>query len=346
MGFVSNIVGSVLGAGGGQNGSYSASGLSNQQNGLAGDVQTNINNVNDVYTQQQNLANVLLNQAQGQGPNVANAMLQQQTNQNAQQAAGLLASQKGIGGAGAAMSAAQQLGNANQQAAQQASVNRMQQQLGAQGNIANLYGQIGQQQLQQQQVNQGAIAAQNNATNAQSGVNAGMAQQNAKDSSGMIGGLLGAAGKALPGIVGGIGSAASGLFSSAAPVISAGAGDAIGAAGSAAPLLAVAYNGGEIDPDIHAMAKVFGYSIGGLAAQGGHVPGQAKVSGDSIKNDVVPAMLSPKEIVLPRSVTLADDAPQKAAEFVSSIKAQKNTGGNEEGEFKAALKREAGKRKK
>lgn len=37
--------------------------------------------------------------------------------------------------------------------------------------------------------------------------------------------------------------------------------------------------------------------------QGGHVPGVANVPGDSIQNDTVPAMLSPGEIVVPRTLS-------------------------------------------
>jgi len=55
---------------------------------------------------------------------------------------------------------------------------------------------------------------------------------------------------------------------------------------------------------------------------GGKVPGQAKVPGDSTKNDTVPARLSPHEIVLPRTVAQAPNAPQKAAQFVGAIKGQ------------------------
>jgi hypothetical protein len=50
---------------------------------------------------------------------------------------------------------------------------------------------------------------------------------------------------------------------------------------------------------------------------GGPVPGIATVSGDSDKNDTVQAMLSPGEIVLPRSVTMAKNAPEAAAKFVA-----------------------------
>lgn len=53
-----------------------------------------------------------------------------------------------------------------------------------------------------------------------------------------------------------------------------------------------------------------------MFAEGGHVPGKAEVPGDSYANDKVPAMLSPGEIVVPRSK--AKD-PEKAKEFIDHI---------------------------
>lgn len=56
---------------------------------------------------------------------------------------------------------------------------------------------------------------------------------------------------------------------------------------------------------------------------GGDVPGDdAPMPGDSPENDTVPAMLSPKEIVLPRSVAQSPNAPEAAAQFVGGIKGQ------------------------
>jgi hypothetical protein len=49
---------------------------------------------------------------------------------------------------------------------------------------------------------------------------------------------------------------------------------------------------------------IFGYNCGGTVKsmkEGGKVPGQPEVPGDSPKNDTVPAMLSPGEVVIPRS---------------------------------------------
>lgn len=54
--------------------------------------------------------------------------------------------------------------------------------------------------------------------------------------------------------------------------------------------------------------------------RGGQVPGRAQVSGDSSRNDTVPAVLSPGEIILPRSVTESNDSPQKAKAFVEAIR--------------------------
>lgn len=70
-------------------------------------------------------------------------------------------------------------------------------------------------------------------------------------------------------------------------------------------------------------------SLGPLAIaadEGAEVPGDGMVNGDSPKNDTVPALLSPKEIVLPRSVTMSDDAPEKAMEFVEAIKGKSKKG--------------------
>lgn len=53
------------------------------------------------------------------------------------------------------------------------------------------------------------------------------------------------------------------------------------------------------------------------------VPGEAKFKGDTRSNDTVPALLSPGEIVLPRSVAQDEDAPEKAKKFVEAIKSQK-----------------------
>jgi len=67
-----------------------------------------------------------------------------------------------------------------------------------------------------------------------------------------------------------------------------------------------------------ATGKAHGGSIGKHL-----VPGKAKFKGDTRSNDTVPALLSPGEIVLPRTVAQAEDAPEKAKKFVDAIKKQK-----------------------
>ena len=69
--------------------------------------------------------------------------------------------------------------------------------------------------------------------------------------------------------------------------------------------------------------------------EGGAIPGEAAFKGDTEKNDHVPAMLSPGEVVLPRSITQAGDAPSKAMEFMKHLqgKAQKAGEKGESGSY-------------
>jgi hypothetical protein len=61
---------------------------------------------------------------------------------------------------------------------------------------------------------------------------------------------------------------------------------------------------------------------GEMFVDGGHVPGQAEVEGDSLANDKVPAMLSPGEVVVPR--TVIGHGPVAAAYFVSKASKDSN----------------------
>lgn len=56
-----------------------------------------------------------------------------------------------------------------------------------------------------------------------------------------------------------------------------------------------------------------------IASDGGKIDGKAKVQGDSPKNDTVPAMLSPGEIVIPRSKV---EDPQAAHRFLDEVMSQ------------------------
>ena len=57
-------------------------------------------------------------------------------------------------------------------------------------------------------------------------------------------------------------------------------------------------------------------------SDGGPVPGKARTFGDDEANDTVPAMLSPGEIVIPRSIAQRPDAASAAADFVAAVKSR------------------------
>lgn len=154
---------------------------------LGGDLQQGNTNFNNNIGNQNALASQLGLQAQGQGPNPALAQLQQTTDQNAKQSAGMIASTKGISPGLAARLAAQNGAMANQQAAGQAATMRAQQQLAAQGQQANVYNQIGNENNQNKSLNESALANQNT-------INAGVAAGNQKQDAGIIGGIANAAG--------------------------------------------------------------------------------------------------------------------------------------------------------
>ena len=61
---------------------------------------------------------------------------------------------------------------------------------------------------------------------------------------------------------------------------------------------------------------------GGVMMKAGGVPGYAAHPGDNYANDKVPAMLSPGEVVVPRSVIA--DGPKAAAHFVERASKDKS----------------------
>jgi hypothetical protein len=67
-------------------------------------------------------------------------------------------------------------------------------------------------------------------------------------------------------------------------------------------------------------AKGVGQAAAMMASDGGAVPGAPKVFGDDSRNDTVPAMLSPGEIVIPRSHATS---PEAAADFVRALQASR-----------------------
>ncbi len=327
-------------------------------------IQQGQQNFNQNISNQSNLANMLNQRAQGNGPSPAQLQLQQAQQQNVQQQAGLMASQRGLNPALAARMAAQNAANTGQQMAGQSAIMGANEQINAQNQLAGLYGQMGQQQLGNQSILQGGLANQNQSTVQGSlgaqGITAGANAQNAQTSGNIVGGMLGGLGtfgvsqKAHGGMIdepvqhlalGGFAGAGqvnpnqnpylpSQIIGGENPftpkVVSSNVAKYLGGAGGGGAGAEGAGAEGMMGADGMASMAMLAAARGGQVdmRRGGHVPGQASVKGDSYANDKVPAMLSPKEIVIPRSVTMSKNAPDKAKAFVAAVLAQKRARGS------------------
>lgn len=261
--------------------------------------QNGLGNQSQVYNQLQGIAN-------GTGPNPAQQQYQNNVNQIAQQQAGAIASQRGISPALQSELMSQQAGLAKTNAAgagAEALANQQLNAIGAAGNMANQQSanQIGatgmntQANLQNQGNLLGAMGGYNNSlTSGQGSINAANA--------GMAGNMINGQAGVIQGIGGALGLMKSG-----------GAGGAASPA-AAAPAGAAMAHGGLVDGP----RSFVGKHLMSMKS-GGQVPGKPKVAGDNPKNDTVPAVLSPKEIVIPNSITMSKDAPKKAADFVAKV---------------------------
>ncbi len=308
------------------NTAYEASrGSIKQQQALVNAIkaQGGLGNQSDVYNQ---LAGV----AAGTGPNPAQAMLANTTGQNVANQAALMASQRGASANPAMLArlAAQQGGALQQQAVGQGAALQAQQSLGALGQMGGVANQQAAQQLQAQQAL--TNAAQNlhqNELNAQAQynstlmggqqsantANASMANQRSQQMSNLTGNLAGATGTAL-------GFLGKGGGGGGAPAWG-GAETNPNAANFVGPVMQA--EGGMISPVMShltgaPMAK--GGNVGSQLKVGGKVPGKPQVGGavNSYKNDTVKALLSPGEIVIPRSITQGKDPIKGAATFVAA----------------------------
>lgn len=235
---------------------------------------------------QMSLAQALQQQAQGLGANPAQAMLQQATDRNIKQNAGAVASQKSINPALAQRLIAQNAAQAGQEAAGQGALMGAQQQLAAQGQLGNVYNQMGSLANSAQDVTQRALSSANT-------VNADVTKANQKQNSDIMGGLLGGVGSFL----------SNGLGKISSPLSSSGS-------------MGIDFN------PMQAQSVMY-------ASSGGKINGQANVGGDHPANDTVPAMLSPGEIVVPRS---AATNPKMAKQFIDQVmsgKTQETQSGDE-----------------
>lgn len=344
-GFVSNALG--LGTGSvtsaaGNNGIMSHQDLVPQLNVANAGIASNIENQNS-------FAQALQNQMNGGGPNLANSLLANATGQNVSNQAALMASQRGAGSnAGLIARNAARQGAENQQtAAGQASVNRQQQQLGAQSQLGNVYGQIGQEQGNRFSTLAGEQKDQNNATvgatNAANSLNNQIAQNNQQVGMSVIQGVGSAAAGGMGG--GGGAGAMKGAFGAE--------GGEIDQSGFESP---INYSS-ELPDHLKDVSELYhphmshNYAKGGKVqavkamvspgekvlepkdvkmVKGGKVnpmevgktvPGKPKVPGpvNSYANDIVPKNLKVNSIVLPRSVTQSKDPAKDAAKFVQAI---------------------------
>jgi hypothetical protein len=284
--------------------------------------QNGIANQSNVYNQLQGVAN-------GTGPNPALQQLQNTTGQNVANQAALMAGQRGSSANVGllARQAAQQGGALQQQAVGQGAALQAQQQLAALGQMQGLAGQqVGElaganqfynQAAQNEQGNLlGALGQYNNANvaqqNAMNAANAGIAEQKAGSQAGIIGGLLGGLGAA--------GSAYAGKKAYGGEISSYEEGGNVEEPQS---YVGKFLKGNLISPSFDFQG---GMPKNYTAGSSKPVPGKASVKGDSLKNDTVPAVLSPGEVVIPRHVMKSNDPVGNAAKFVQAIMAKKGMG--------------------
>jgi hypothetical protein len=263
--------------------------------------------------QQRDFLNALKMQASGQGVDPAEAQYQKDLQANQAAIASQAASARGNVDPGMALRAALNAqANAGSQAAQNAAVNRATNQLNSQGLYANALQSSRGQDINQQQALQNfyqqQFAQQNNQFAANQNLESQKAAQNLSRES-IAAGLAPAGVSAaqlqqqgMGATLSGIGAAASGLTSAFAPATAATGTTAASAGGAGTQALAglsalFASKGGQV----------------GCYDKGGSVPG------DSPANDKIHVMLSPGEIVIPRSIALSDEAPQKSKEFVAAL---------------------------
>lgn len=262
--------------------------------------------------EQEQLAKALRERAEGRAPSIAQMQLAQALEQQGAATQAQLASARGLSPAMAQRLAMEARGEAAQAAAAQAAILKTQEQQASQALLgqqlaAMLQGrQLGAQQAgllgaqaaevgyRQQALEQQRLLAQQAAEQAQ--------QQRLMKGIGTAGGAL---------LGGAVGSIVPGIGTVAGATLGAGLGGALGGAEDKA-------SGSLIEQGMKSLPK---------SARGTEVPGKAKYKGDTRSNDTVPALLSPGEIVLPRSVAQSEEAPEKAKKFVEAIKKQKRPSG-------------------
>lgn len=251
--------------------------------------------------QQQALDAQLQGVANGTGASVADKQLALTTQQNQLAAAGAAGSQVGINPELARRQIQNQAANLNQQGAGQAALLRSQESLGALSALGQNLGTQRSQDIGQQGANTALLNAGAGAQGQQNTTALGGQQlQQQTDSQNAD-------------------------LQQQAAALNAGVQQQNVASGTQA-FGALAGMGG---------AFLGSKAVGGKA-HGGLIPGRAPVAGDSSRNDVVPALLSPGEVVVPRSV--AHD-PKKRAAFLAAVDKKSGDGANTDYTTVLALKK-------
>jgi hypothetical protein len=269
-----------------------------------------------VGAEQASLAEALRAQAEGRGPSLAQ-MQYERALQGAQAAAqSQLASARGLSPAQAQRLLLTRQAGAQAAAASQSAQLRLQEQQAAQAALGNLLGQRRQQELLGGQLAAGLYGTAGGLGMQQAIAQAGFEQAAAQAvqqqaaaerqaNQQFISSLIGAGGAAL-----GVGVEAGTKTDVARMGLEA---EKYRAQAAQAQAQAAKYSAG-MGPSKDARGRQ-------ITAR--EVPGKAKFKGDTRSNDTVPALLSPGEIVLPRTVAQSEDAPEKAKKFVEAIKKQK-----------------------
>ena len=274
----------------GMSSEYSGGFARGQQEGF-GDV----GSARAVGEEQRRLAEALRAQAEGRTPSLAAMQYASALEQSQAAAASQLASARGLSPAQAQRLLMTQQSAARAGAAGQSAMMRLQEQQAAQGALANVLAQ------QRQQALLGASTA--SGIGAQAG-QLGLAQQQMEQQRIIAEQQLRMQQQQQTekGIATGVGAVAGGIIGSIVPGPGTAAGAALG-------------------------AKIGSGMTGDGKSKGGEIKGRSQYNGDTRSNDTVPALLSPGEIVLPRSVAQDEDAPEKSKKFVEAIKKQKKPTG-------------------
>lgn len=241
--------------------------------------------------QQAELAAALKAQAEGKGPSLAAMQYARALEQSQAAAASQLASARGLSPAAAQRMLMAQQAAARQAAAGRSAELRLQEQQAAQGMLGNLLG-----QQRQQELLGGQLAAGMYGTAGQMGMEQARLEQAAK---------MGALGIEQQ--------------ERAQERQSAGA----AAQAGVSLLTPFAVEGAKSQSVAPAAPSTTTTAAPAVKSKGGEIKGRAMHKGDTRSNDTVPALLSPGEIVLPRSVAQDEEAPDKAKKFVEAIKSKK-----------------------